>query len=133
MRVAGADPQLPARGRVRAVVAEQVGPGGHALPEVVREALEDPGRDPERPQAVVGERDVDRGLGLAPAPVQAHRGRDLVDVLAQPPPPRLGVGHPQDHEERVVEAVAGQDVALDVPLLDQREGHQAAARKPRKR
>ena len=102
------------------VVAEAVGARRHALAQLPREAVEDPCRQLERGERAIGERDVQRRLGVArPLLLGRHRVGESRQEGARGA--RLAHAGEEVAGEAEALAVAPDDPALEVGDVD----HQA--------
>ena len=104
-------PVLPAIRSALAAVAEQAGASGHTLAKLLGEARERGVRHPERPQALVGDRQVQPRVRLLRP---GGRGDHLVEHVAQERPRPGRVVDAQEEVAGERQAVPAHDKALDV-------------------
>ncbi len=110
--LAASEAGFPVPGRAGAGVAEDVGPGRHALAEFQGKGVEDAVAGPEGGETGPGDGDVDRARRLVADPFggAGDPRRQPADESAT----LEAVSDPQEDVGRNREAVGPQDVALDV-------------------
>jgi hypothetical protein len=122
VRLPCAEPVVPELGGALSHVAQLLRSRGHADSELGRKSREGGQVELQRLQATRRERDVERpGQVFVPLLL----GGDRVDQAAQQPPAGIGLLDVGEQVARVAEAVAAQDVPLQVVAVERHRGNRS--------